>query len=108
MTFIAIFNWCKQPQECHEVPNEECKTKDVKVPKQEKEHKKKCLLSDDNSLPSTPTSAPAPTAYPTPAPSYPKEPTVETNILRSNSNITYIETFGNAQFLISSLNVDQV
>lgn len=46
-------------QECNEVPTETCENKDVKIPKQEKEHKKKCLLADDNSLPAGATSAPA-------------------------------------------------
>ena len=52
------------------MPTEKCETKKVKVPKQEKEHKKKCLLADDNSLPATTT----PASYPTPTQSQP-EPT---------------------------------
>lgn len=78
------------------MPTEECNTKEVKIPKQEKEHKKKCLLADDNSLPASATSAPA--AAPTPSPTvYTNEP-VNNNVIRSNSNITYLLTFGNGQF----------
>ena len=38
------------PQQCEEVQNEKCQDKDVKVPKQMKEHKKKCLLPDDAAM----------------------------------------------------------
>ena len=41
----------------------------MKIPKQEIEHKKKCLLADDNALPAP--STPAPKTYPTPAPNPP-------------------------------------
>lgn len=78
-----VTNKCQsiQFQECKEIASEKCETKDVKVPKQEKEHKKKCLLADDNALPVTPA-PPAPTGYPTPAPTnnY-NEPSVDTNVL---------------------------
>ena len=113
MAFAVVSNPFKQSQECTEVPDEQCEEKDIKVPKQEKEHKKKCLLADDDSLPPTPApsypSPPAPTpapSYPSPSPSYPT-PAVQTNVLRSNSNITFIETFGNGQFSSIS-NIDQV
>merc|ERR1739844_485227 len=47
-------------QECAEVPEETCETIDMKVPKQEKEHKKKCLLPDDGTgLPVARTSKPS-------------------------------------------------
>ena len=93
--------WYKY-QECNEVPTPKCEEKEVKVPKQEKEHKKKCLLADDNALPAT--SAPAPEAYPTPAPTtYADEP-ANTNVIRLNSTITFIQTFGNGQF--STLDYD--
>ena len=52
-------------QECNEVPTETCEKKDVKIPKQEKEHKKKCLLTHDNALPKPTTTVPE--TYPTPA-----------------------------------------
>jgi len=73
-----VTNKCQQIefQECNEVPTEKCDTKYLKVPKQELEHKKKCLLADDDTLPST--STPAPTAYPAPSqapqPTYPAAP----------------------------------
>ena len=51
-------------QECYEEPIEKCESKIVKIPKQEKEHKKKCLLTNDDET----TSAPALDVYPTPAP----------------------------------------
>ena len=69
-------------QECNEEPIEKCENKIVKIPKQEKEHKKKCLLTHDEQLPET-TPAPAPyhppaprapapePSYPAPAPTYP-------------------------------------
>jgi len=38
-------------QECQELPEETCESVDTQVPFQEKEHKKKCLLPDDGSLP---------------------------------------------------------
>lgn len=41
-------------QECAEVPQEMCETIDMKVPNQEKEHKKKCLLPDDGTGLATP------------------------------------------------------
>jgi len=73
-------------QECNEIPTEKCETKDVKIPKQEKEHKKKCLLADDNALPAgaSSTPAPAPQSYPTPSPSpsYTNQPSVDTNVIR--------------------------
>ena len=62
------------------------------------------MLADDNALPATaapayPTSAPTPSAYPTPAPTNTyNEPAVDTNVLRSDSNITFIQTSGNGQF----------
>lgn len=101
-----VSNKCQsiQFQECKEIATEKCENKDVKVPKQEKEHKKKCLLADDNALPATaapayPTAAPTPSAYPTPAPTNTyNEPAVDTNVLRSDSNITFIQTSGNGQF----------
>ena len=106
MTLAVVSNSFKQSQECTEVPDEQCEEKDIKVPKQEKEHKKKCLLEGEVSPPPTPApSYPSPPA-PTPAPSYPT-PAVQTNVLRSNSNITFIETFGNGQFSSIS-NIDQV
>merc|ERR1711953_976812 len=37
--------------ECNEVPTEVCEKAEVQEPKQEFEHKKKCLLPDDGSLP---------------------------------------------------------
>ena len=43
-------------KECEEVQNEKCDEIEVKVPKQIKEHKKKCLFSkEDALLPSTGT-----------------------------------------------------
>ena len=36
--------------ECNEVPTEVCEKADVQEPKQEFEHKKKCLLPDDGTL----------------------------------------------------------
>lgn len=69
-------------QECNEEPIEKCENKIVKIPKQEKEHKKKCLLTHDGALPET-TPAPAPyqppaprapapePSYPVPTPTYP-------------------------------------
>ena len=89
---------CHIWQECNEVPTENCEEKEVKIPKQEKEHKKKCLLADDNSLPASATQAPRAAAEPTPSPTvYTNEP-VNNNVIRSNSNITYLLTFGNGQF----------
>ncbi len=37
-------------QECQEEPEERCEEREVMVPTQEKEHKKKCLLPDDGSF----------------------------------------------------------
>merc|ERR1712150_413256 len=63
-------------QECNEIPTEKCEKRDVKIPKQEKEHKKKCLLADDNALPASATAAPATSqqsqSYPTPSPAAPQ------------------------------------
>ena len=56
-------------QECNEEPIEKCETKIVSMPKQEKEHKKKCLLTHDDASPKTTTSVPE--TYPTPAPRAP-------------------------------------
>ena len=36
--------------ECNEVPTEVCEKAEVQEPKQEFEHKKKCLLPDDGTL----------------------------------------------------------
>ena len=55
-------------QECYEEPIEKCENKIVEIPKQEKEHKKKCLLTNDDDLPSVTTAAPIPTAYSTSSP----------------------------------------
>ena len=73
-------NICFSPfQECNDEPVQKCENKVVKIPKQEKEHKKKCLLTHDNALPKpTPlpetyptTSAPSPdTTYATPENTY--------------------------------------
>ena len=59
IALTVMSNSFHQSQVCTEVPDEQCEDKDIKVPKQEKEHKKKCLLEGEASLP------------PTPAPSYP-------------------------------------
>ena len=40
-------------QECKEEPREVCEDREMMVPSQEKEHKKKCLLPDDGSNGST-------------------------------------------------------
>ena len=45
-------------QECEDVQSEKCEEKVVQIPKQIKEHKKKCLLSDDATLPSEATTTP--------------------------------------------------
>ena len=64
MQTMLSFNF----QECYEETIEKCENKIVKIPKQEKEHKKKCLLTNDENLPSATTAAPAPTVYTTPSP----------------------------------------
>ena len=70
-------------QECKEEAIEKCETKVVKTPKQELQHKKKCLLTHDEQTPppaepSYPTTTPAAPVYPTtpqaPSPSYPPPP----------------------------------
>jgi hypothetical protein len=90
-----VTNKCKdiQFQECNEVPDPQCKKKEVKIPKQEKEHKKKCLLADDDSLPSSATSAPAPNGFPTPSPTvYTNEP-VNNNVISQPSPASPQPTF---------------
>ena len=45
-------------QECEEIQSEKCEEKEIKIPKQIKEHKKKCLLPDDGAFPVEATTTP--------------------------------------------------
>ena len=85
----------KNLQECEEVQNEKCQQKDVKVPKQIKEHKKKCLLPDDNALPAEATTTayihlddpvPATTSSSSLNANYPKIDRMDDNIVRYDSS----------------------
>ena len=75
-------------QECEEVQSEKCQQKDVKVPKQIKEHKKKCLLPDDDALPSEATTTGPDESKPVTAPSsyyntgYPQIDRMDNNVIR--------------------------
>ena len=48
-----MFNICKNFRECYERPKSDCKEKIVKIPYQKKEHKKQCILPDQNSFDSS-------------------------------------------------------
>ena len=59
------------------------------------------MLANGNDLPPTP--APAPIAYPTPAP---VAPVAETEVLRLDSNLTILQTLGNGQY--STINLSDL
>ena len=72
-------------QECEDVQSEKCEEKVVQIPKQIKEHKKKCLLSDDATLPSEATT----TAYIDPNDPYPvttESASLDDSIYSGNEN----------------------